>query len=1159
MLHAPGYRREQGGAVLLALVLTILAGPNKASGQAFTATMQGTVRDVSEGLVAGASVLLINEKTGVRAEIRSSERGSYFIGFVQPGAYRLEVSAKGFQTFLRTGLDLQVQQQATVDVVLKPGEVTTIVEVAGTAPLLGTVNATLGRVVDNRAVLSLPLGGRGSLDLVVLTPGVVGGPGNTGTNFVSNGTRNSQADVLIDGVSVTGQEPNGGVSDATFRPTVEAIQEFKVQTNSFSAEYGNTGGVVVNMVTRSGSNQFHGTLFEFHQRNNLNANNFFANRVGRPLTEFRRNQFGGVIGGPVVIPKSYDGRNRTFFFAQLEGMRQRSQGTVTTTVPTAIERNGDFSQSLDGQGRLIRIFDPYALVEEGGRQVRMGLPGNRVPLSRMSRVARNAIAFYPNATNDGAPFTRQNNFFNSGSNPANTNQLSFKLDHNLSDRHRFSGRFSRDYNLFEQSNFWGNEMNPFSSRMSTGNTNNIIADYTQTVSPTMMLSLRWGSSRKLGRQEPFADQIDLSKFGFSGPMSTELPPQFVPEGYSAVGPHLSYRVRRVEEAHHAVASLTRILGRHTFKFGGDARLYRLNFAQPGINYVVFNFNRRITMRDPFRADNTEGNGLASFLLGWGSGGAQTIDLSTASASQSYGWFLNDDIQVTKRLSLNIGLRYEYDTPFTERFNRLGWVDLNAASPLRVPALGDLRGGIVYSSDNMRSPFDADTNNFAPRLGLAYQVTGGTVLRAGYGIYYGISPAGPTKFLAQGFTTSTGWQTSLDAGLTQFASLDSPFPNGIAQPIGSSQGLSSFLGQGIGGNRLWKRDWGVKPYYQQWSLSLQRELPGSAVFEVVYSGSRGVHLTFGSFQSINRIDPANWALGDRLNEQVANPFFGIITDPQATLSQPRILRSQLLRPYPQFTGISALPGPPIGNSSYHGLQLVYTKRLSHGLSLSASYTFSKLIDDSSFSGNTGWLGGASGLQSYGNLRLERALSIFHIPQRLVGDFSYALPFGRGRTIGSQLSRWANGILGGWQVNGIVTFQSGSALQPALTGGILPDSGQRANLLGNPAISGPVVDRLNGYLSASAFGRPLPYTLGNAPRTLVSVRGPGISNADLSLFKELHLTADGPRYFQIRAEAFNATNTPRFGNPNMTWGSTAFGLIGGQANGPRAMQLALKFYF
>ena len=476
----------------------LLIGPAYVHAQSFTATLQGTVTDSSGSAVPNAHVSLLNEATNVKQQEKLTDsRGAYLFTLLPPGSYRMTVEMPGFQISVHSGLVLQVQQQAEVDVVLHIGDVSTTVLVAGEAPRLDAVSATLGRVVESRSLQSMPLVSRNILDLANLTPGVVGAPGGTGSNFVSNGVRNSTTDLLLDGTTVALHEQGGGATDIKFRPTVEAVQEFKVQTNSLSAEYGFTGGTVISAVTRSGTNQLHGSAFDYLRNSALNANSFFSNRAGRSIVPSRQNQFGAAIGGPVYIPKLYNGRDKTFFFFHHEGTKVSSQTTSTQTLPTPLEKSGDFSQTFDATGKLLQIFDPYNVSTASGAPLRAAFPNNVIPASRQNPVAVAAIKFYPDPNLPGLPFTHTSNYFFSGASVANGFQETMKVDHNFSEKQRISFRYSLSGRTTSRPNTWG-EGNWMSANgnTTTTNTNNPSFDYTRTISPTV------GAEPALGLDSP---------------------------------------------------------------------------------------------------------------------------------------------------------------------------------------------------------------------------------------------------------------------------------------------------------------------------------------------------------------------------------------------------------------------------------------------------------------------------------------------------------------------------------------------------------------------------------------------------------------------------------------------------------------------------------
>jgi len=522
--------------------------------------------------------------------------------------------------------------------------------------------------------------------------------------------------------------------------------------------------------------------------------------------------------------------------------------------------------------------------------------------------------------------------------------------------------------------------------------------------------------------------------------------------------------------------------------------------------------------------------------------------------------------------LNLGLRYDFDLPRTERYNRYSWFDFYAPSPIQgkvpasaCPACGNLLGQFKFASNDQRRPIDTYWNNVQPRFGFAFAVDEKTALRGGYGIFYTLSRATVKGHTGSGFQTNSPVESSRDGGITRFASLENPYPAGLTLPPGNSLGDATFLGLGIGTESRSNQN----PQYQQWNFSVQRALPGNSVVQVNYTGGKGTHLYFGGgVTNQNRMDPSYWGLGrTTLNALVPNPFYGIVTDPTSRLSSPTVTYNTLLRPYPQYAGGVSGSAKNIGNSIYHGVQFQFEKRFSQGLSLLAHYTISKLIDDSSFSdSNVGWLGGVTDVQNPFNLRLERAVSAMDIPQRLVLTFSYQLPIGRGKWIGSGWSKGLNMVLGGWEVNGLMTFSSGFPLnsgsqfrESPLQGATLWEGVQRPNLTGDPSKPGSVKDRLNGYFNDAAFSRPAPDTFGTAPRTLSNYRSPGIRNADMAIFKNVSFTES--KYVQLRMEAYNVTNTPTFATPHMSYGASNFGVIDTYAGGrgPRELQLAVKFYF
>ncbi len=1208
-------KRKFGSLIIPALVLGLaLVAWKPLRAQSYTATLDGIVTDASGAVVPNAKVELTNESTNVKQTKKSDDRGYYFFALLPPGSYKLTVESPGFKTLERSGMVLQVQQAAKVNVELSPGEITTKIEVTGEAPRLDIVNATEGRVVENTSILNLPNLSRSPLTLAQLAPGIVpiGGYESGGSvNFSANGGRLNITDVLLDGVTVSTQEHNSGIQGFQFVPTIESVQEFKVQTNSFSPEYGMSGPAVINMVTKSGTNDLHGDLFEFNRNASLTANSFFSNMQGGTVGHYVYNQFGGTVGGPVYIPKVYNGRNKTFFFFHYERIKiPGSTWSEIDTVPTVPQKNGDFSQTVDASGNPITIYDPTTVHQDtSGNWARNPFPENIVPEGMWNPVASTVIPFYPDPTSVGRGPNHLDNFFFQGTSGSTWYETTVKIDHYFTEKQRLSGRYSRDVSNSQQNqNPWGScpsgytqnpawcsavgsLMLPEGYGYGSSKPQNAVVDYTNTISPTTILNVRAGVSRLFSKSDRVGAQgyFDEKTLGFSGPaMYIQQPPRFWMEDYTNIGQSIwGPSSLNASDTFHFIGSLTKVKGVHSFKAGGEARFQRLNYGQPIYNAASFAFCRQQTNRSPTAFDPSQGISLASFMVGWaGSCNAwptgQSFNLIPLVAARSYSVYFGDDYRLTPRLTLNLGLRYELNLPVTERHDRLNWIDLSIRSPLQdkgivvdpavaaiCPACAHPTGGYVYASPSQRSPYDTDKNDFGPRFGFAYQFAPHMVFRGGYGIYYALSSAQLTGEMADGYVAGTAFVTSLDGGVHQLNSIVNPFPNGVLQPAGNSLDAMQSVGTTLYGPM---RSLNVTPMIQQWSASIERELPANSVFEIAYSASKGTHLGYGTDRGwANFFDSSYIKLGNKLFDQYPNPYFGLVPA-TADLSSPTVSLAQLLRPHPQFPYVSGRPGPPRGNSIYHALQFKYTKRLSHGLNLVTHYTFSKLISDSDSPDdpNLDWLagairangGGRARTQDWGNLRLDRSVSVLDIPHRWITDFSYQLPIGRGRAFGKTWNRVLDAVAGGWQVNGIINLASGPPLIPHLAGaspffevGIQ----QRPNLVSEPYVSGSVEDRLNHYLDLKAFSRPDPTEFGTAPRTLPRMRAPGFRGADMSGFKQFYFTEDRHRYVEIRAEAFNFTNTPVFAAPSTTFGAGDFGVISGQVNSPRILQLGAKFYF
>ena len=1133
--------------------------------QSGTGSIRGTITDPSKAPVPGAKVTASDVDRNVEYPTVTDTAGRYAFPTLPIARYELTVEAPGFKKAGQQAFQLEVQQQATVDFSLAVGEMSTKVEVQAAAPLLNTTSATLGQVIENRLIQSTPNSARNPLSLVLLAPGIVGSTG--GVSFVSNGVRNNSAEVLMDGGALTSIEQNGGITDVKYTPTSDVVDEVKIQTNFFSAEYGNTGGTVINMVSKSGTNELHGVVYDYHRDAALNANNWFANSRNSPLADSHRNWFGGTVGGPVYLPKIYNGKNRTFFFADFDYYKQLSATTSTASVPTAQQLTGDFSDTRLANGNLVPIYDPYNLTTNAsGTRVRAPIPGNVIPLSRQNPITLNFIKYYPAPTSAGNPFTHANNWFAQGSTPSNDHKIDAKIDQNISDKQRFSSRYSVDWTWSGVANLVGNPS--FNGNPGIARSQNFLVDYTRTQSPTTVITARAGVLRVKSIRDPLSTGFDATTLGLPAYMTantgTKDFPQFSAQ-YRSMGVGGYAIIHRYEDLYQYLGSVTKILGPHTIKTGAEFRKIQENYYQPNLPGGGFSFNRKQTGLNPLSSSSSQGDGLASAFLGFGSGGTVSIDYPTAQSAGYAGAYINDDWRVSRKLTINGGLRWDADIPRVDRFNRINWLDLNAPAPIadnpQVKAVfPNLLGLMRFASPSDRTPYNGDWKNFQPRIGFAYALNNKTSIRAAYGIFYSVSrhTVKGEVGTAYGFTdSSVPW--SLDSGFTQYATFANPWPAGLTFPPG--QNPAAFLGRDAGTPEPVDRN----PQYQQWNFSIQREVPGHGVVEINYSASKGTRLYLGdtndAVASRNNLNPIYWGMGvDKLTSQVPNPFYGVITNPTATGYNGRTIELDfLLRAYPAYSGVGGYRAEPnMGDSSYQSLQIKYEKRFSHGLSVVAHYTFSKMISDSDEAGSdVEWAALAGSVQNLFNLRQERSVSGFNRPQRAVVSFDYQLPVGRGRTFGKGMNRLLDGVIGGWELSSIISAQSGAPLQITMANYNMWDGAvQRPNLVGNPSMPGPVHDKLNNYFNVNAFTSPDDYTFGSAPRYLSTYRGPDLVNEDATLSKNFNIRER--KYVQLRLEAYSVTNTPQWGNPNTSFGGTTFGQIT-SAGGNRTLQVAVKFYY
>jgi hypothetical protein len=1123
--------------------LAFLLLPALAVAQSITGSITGVVTDSSGAVIPGASITVLNTDTNVRTTVETDASGNYSAPLLPRGNYKLEVSAPGFRHFIREGIVLQVQQTARVDIQLTIGEVAESVVVNADAARLETENATLAKVIDNRAIVNLPLNTRNVYNLVFLTPGVTGTVGNSygEMRYSVNGARQRTMDTMIDGVSAAHPTVNGFAGISVF-PSVDAIEEFKLLGADYPAEFGRSLGSVLNVVFKSGTNHWHGSAYEFLRNSALDANNFFDNRRGQELLSFKRSQFGGVLNGPIL-------KNSTFFMVAFEALRERRADSTTISVPTMLERTGDFSQTRTASGQLITMFDPFSTRRNpsGSGFIRDPFAGNLIPSARFDPVATSVLKYYPHPNIATTGPVNQNNWANSGSRPLDMTQSDYRVDQIISPTQRFFARYSTRLNDDKATRFFPDDLAVAEGRINLeDHVHGAVADYTNTVNPTTILNARLGFART---RYVYANQ----SLGFV-PSSLGLPkyidtavdvflfPSFSVSDYRSLGGG-DHR-NNAFMTYTAVGSVNKTRGSHTMKAGVDLRMMRVNVFEAR-SASSYSFSRAMTQGpNPNQSSSSAGNGFASLLLGTGSSGSLQANYKNVATQSFYvaGYF-QDDWRVTPKLSLSLGLRWDIDTPRSERYNRTNYFDPAAATPASQGIPG-ITGGLVFVGvdGRPRTQFEADTNNWAPRFGLSWQFLPKTVLRLGYAHVFGPSQQAAAGTIGtMGFRVDNTWVATVD-GITPNDLLRNPYPLGVVPATGAALGVMTQFGSSI---EATTQDI-VSPWTRQLNFNIQRELPFDTTFEVAYVHTRGfyLHRNEEGGLSLNQLDPRLMSLGSQLNEQVDNPFYGKFSG--GVLSGAKTSRAQLLRPYPQFTNV--IPVYSVGASSfYHSLQVSGNKRFSKGLQMQLAYTWAKNLDD-----------GLSHQDSY-NIRADRALTSIDVAHRAVIAGVYELPIGTGRRWGANWSKPMDLLLGGWQVNGITTLSTGTPLgiSASNNAGIF-NMAIRANNNGTSGkLTGPVQDRLTAYFNKSVFSQPTAFTFGNMGPQLPDIRNDGMYNWDLSVFKNFRVTET--LNVQFRAEALNAFNTPRFGNPNTSVTSSSFGVITSQANAPRQIQFGLKLLF
>lgn len=1090
-----------------------LASALTLSAQTPQATISGIITDASGGVVPGVQVTAIHSATGQRTAIVTNERGFYVLASLPIGDYTVEAEMPGFKKYVRPGLVLTTGATVALDIQLAVGDVSESVTVSGQAPLLQERTSDLSQLIESRTVQDMPLGDRRTLNLIKISGGAVFVAYDSGQkpNFSLAGGRTQSQNFWIDGG--TGQNMRLGIGQVDLDPPVEVVQEVKILSNNYSAEYGGSAGGIIIATTKSGTNHFHGSAFEYFRNDALDAANFFAPIVNgkKSKAPLRYNVFGGTIGGPVR-------RDKTFFFFAYEGSRRHEGLVRTLTVPTLLQRRGDFSQTFDARGNRITIYDPDTTQVVGGRTVRRPFPDNRIPDARLDPVAARLLQFWPLPNRAPDNVTGANNFRSNYTQILTRNNFTAKVDHNLTARDKINLRY-----LYNSDDRDFTSVFPIraadTQTLALRHQNYFYVGHTHTFGASVINELRYTYSNRINHEISFGLGGDwASQLGLRGVPDGAFP-QFAVAGFATLGANNQERRQFPIRQHQLVDTLSYHRGRHALKAGAEIR--------PSFNYEV---NRpSISGQFSFTTQPTglpgvasSGSGLASLLLGFPNGVTFRETDVLDRSSWYLAWFLQDDWTVRSDLTLNLGLRWETDTPIRDRNDRMNGFDPLAINPVsRTPGVVRFAGVDGWPT----SPYRTDWNNFGPRFGLAWRPPWlkSTVVRGGFGIFF----AHPFDH---------GAPSSASLGFERSSNLTSP-DNGITAPF--------FLRSGVppAQTSMETRDagFGAVPsgrptttavtffernrrtgYSQQFNVGIQHELRRSILFELSYVGNLSRKLPSPNL-SINQIPPSQLSLGT----------------------------SQRDRPFPQFSNVSII-FPTLGVSNYHAMVLRVEKRFSHGLNFLSTYTWSKFLNNTDEGGAA--LGETGVYSDFYNRRLDYGPSANDIRHRFTWSSVYELPFGREKRSVSYPA--LRRVIGDWSVGLVAALQSGppfTVTTQTNTTNAFSAGALRADVLRNPEL--PSDQRtIDHWFDTSAFSQPAPLAFGNSGRGIL--RGAGNITFDFSALKNISLSE--AKQFQFRLEIFNAFNRPNFHLPGHVFGGPGFGVVSSAAPG-RQLQFGLRFVF
>jgi len=1154
--------------------------------QSFTSSIAGTVTDPTGATVQGVTIELRDMATDDVRHATSDSNGSYQFSNLSPGTYQITATAAGFKSFVQQNLILQANTGSRVNISLELGNTQQKVEVTGSAVLLDTETANSSATLDSHLLNALPNGTRNPLNFVFAVAGTTQGPaGMTNTNgtfdqnasmFGLNGGRTGEESILIDGAPSQAVDWGG----LQVSPLQDSVQEQQIIENTYDAQYERSGAGVVTLITKGGSNTFHGEAYDYLQNSALNANSWSNNKNGAPRGAFKRNQFGGNIGGPILK------RANLFFFGGYEGLRQPSTAdSGLETVPTAAERAGNFSGALNADGTPNLIYNPFTTtpIPGGSNFTRQQFPGNVIPPSLINPVGAKMVSLYPLPNRPGVGPNQINNFFAQGAANNTNDKMDTRVDWEQSSVHRlfvrWSDRFREDTNL---PCFFCTGADSGVNEADRGF--QVVLNDTITPSPTWVINSFVSYSRwQEGHIAQSFGVADASTIGLS-PALFQAPilPGISVENYAPLGVTFGGGFQKyVRYSNTVQMNLTKQFSKHALKFGGNFDDQRINNTDEsnGVNTgsAAFNFGTALTscnpnLGGPCLASNTgssvSGNAIASMLLGTSSGGGQSFNIDPAMGLHTFGGYIQDQWRVSSRLTVNLGVRYENQRPATERINRLEYFNTTVLNPISSAIGFPVHGGFEYAGINRNDRYAWPPNNkdFAPRAGIAFKITDRLVARAGAGIFFlppsaMISFDNPGQFY--GFSSSTSYNGTTQNGYLPLNLVSNPFPSGLNQPTGSSQGLLTLVGDGQ--SQIWPKAPHPTPYSEEWSFDLQYQLSPHSVFQIGYIGNRGRKLLYGNPNiNANQLPDQFLGLQSGLDRLVPNPFFNVL-DPSTPLgSTSTIAYNQLLRPFPEFTYLGWDRSLPGARSSYNALDVKYNHSFSAGLSVLMTYRWSKALDNGP-EDFIGWGTGNQWRDSY-NTMLDYNISTHDVPQSFATALVYDLPYGRGKHWGNNAPGIVKEVLGNWQLSSIVRLASGLPLYPGVFWSYNNPLGaygfpgpQLADLVGNPVPSNRTP---NSWINAAAYtAPPTKWTLGNAPQRMTQLRERAARNVDLSVAKNF----GGERYQAwLRGEFLNAFNYAQYNlSPFnsfplcVTCGD--FGDLNSTENNPRTIQLSLKLVF